>query len=332
MTNSRRDFVRGSLPTAIAGSLWGGAAAQSAAAQSPAKAPAPEPMRVSCLSYSFRGLLTAGMMDIFGYMETCKYRYRLNAADLWASADLRSGFITSTEDDYLKKVRDGLDERELIVPNIAVDAAQVWDDDPDKREEYHRRALAFLNVARIIGARFVRIDAGAGKDRSAREFTNQQFDHVVKRYKEYAQYAHDHGFRAGAESHWGPEGYWPTMQKLFKAVDHPAFAFCCHINGWQGTQEEKDAADVESAPLVAHTHIAWNITEGPLVEKMNNLRKVNYLGYYSVEHHSAKDEYAEVGIQIAKVRAVLQSWRAGGDGGSSNSSQRPPRRAVAPKP
>jgi hypothetical protein len=47
---------------------------------------------------------------------------------------------------------------------------------------------------------------------------------------------------------------------------------------------------------------------------MNNLRNAGYQGYYSVEHHSAKDEYAEVGIQLAKVRAVLQSWRTGGTG------------------
>ncbi|MCX5770902.1 MAG: hypothetical protein NTZ09_11610, partial [Candidatus Hydrogenedentes bacterium] len=124
------------------------------------------------------------------------------------------------------------------------------------------------------------------------------------------QYAYDNGFKAGAESHWGPEASWPSMQKLCKAVDHPGFAICCHIGGWKGTQEEKDLADRESVPWVAHTHIPWNITEGPLVEKMTNLRDGGYQGYYSVEHHSGKDEYAEVAVQLAKVRAVLQSWRA----------------------
>ena len=311
MTKSRRNFLRGSLTTVAASSLW------SSEEQQPSeKGPASDPMRISVLSYSFRGLLQEGKMDIFGFMETCKYRYHLGTADLW------SGFITSTEDDYLKKVRDGLDERELIVPNIAVDGAQIWDDAPEKRQQYYERATAFLKVGRILGARFVRFDAGGG--RQAREWTAEQFDHIVKRYKEYAQYAHDHGFRAGAESHWGPEDYWPSMQKLYKAVDHPGFAICCHIGGWQGTAEEKDAADRESAPWVAHTHIAWNITEGPLVEKLNNLRKAGYQGYYSVEHHSGKDEYAEVGIQIAKVRAVLENWRSGGTGAASPPPPRPP--------
>ena len=57
---------------------------------------------------------------------------------------------------------------------------------------------------------------------------------------------------------------------------------------------------------------AFDITSGPLlVEKLANLWKAGYQGYYSVEHHSAKNEYAEVGIQLAAVRRVLQQFRAG---------------------
>jgi protocatechuate 3,4-dioxygenase beta subunit len=64
------------------------------------------------------------------------------------------------------------------------------------------------------------------------------------------------------------------------------------------------------APWVCHTHIAWNITEGPLEEKLANLWKAGYQGYYSVEYHAAKDEYAQVAIQLSKVRAVLERFRA----------------------
>jgi hypothetical protein len=60
---------------------------------------------------------------------------------------------------------------------------------------------------------------------------------------------------------------------------------------------------------------------------MTNLRNAGYQGYYSVEHHSAKAEYAEVGVQLAKVRAVLQSWRTGGTG---EPTTKPPARTEAP--
>jgi sugar phosphate isomerase/epimerase len=299
--NTRRSFLKASS-AAAAISLANGQSADSV----------PGPMRASVMAYSFHGLLEQGRMDIFGFLETCKYRFHLDAADLW------NGFLKGTDEPYLRKIREELDERELVVPNLAVDQAHVWVDDAALRQKHYENALAHLNAGRILGARFVRIDAGqCGKD--TKEWTSEAFDHSVKRYREYAQYAHDHGLKAGAEVHWGPEAWWPSIQKLYRAVNHPGFGICCHISGFQGTKAEVDAADREIAPWVAHTHIDWTVTEGPLVEKMNNLRNAGYQGYYSVEHHSAKAEYAETAIQLAKIRAVLQSWRTGGTGKDSYS-------------
>ncbi len=303
--HTRRDFVKGSLAAAAAAAAP--TPVSTASCSSPGGTIADTiPMRVSVMAYSFHGLLRQRKIDIFGLLETFKYRYHLRAADLW------NGFLKSTEEEYLKKVRDALDERELVVPNLACDECTIWVDNAALREKYYQSALAHLNAGKILGARFVRIDAGGPPITDPRrEWTNEEFDYIVKRYREYAQYAYDNGFKAGSESHWGPEAWWPSMEKLCKAVDHPAFAICCHISGWKGTQEEKDRADRECVPWVVHTHIAWNITEGPLIEKMNNLRDGGYQGYYSVEHHSGRNEYAEVAVQLSKVRAVLESWRTG---------------------
>lgn len=259
-------------------------------------------MKVSVLSYSFRGLLAAGKMDLFGYLESCKYRYSLRAADIW------NGFLASTDEDYLKKVKDALDERELELADLCVDKAHVWDDDPQLREQNHRNALAHLRAADILGARFVRVDAGSRRE----TWSDEEFDHIVVRYREYAQWASDGGFRVGAENHWGPEKSWPNLKRLYTAVDHPGFGISCHIGGWAGTDEEKDEADRLVAPWVCHTHFPWNITEGSLEEKMANLRHAGYEGYYSVEHHSAADEYEEVALQLARVRTVLSRWRSEG--------------------
>jgi len=288
---NRRGFLHGSLAAVAAGSTFG----RTSSAPSGVKTP----RKVSILSYSFRGLLREGKMDVFGYLESCRYRYGLGAADIW------SGFLTSTEDGYLRKVRDALDERGLVLADLCVDQAHVWEDNRDARRKNYENALAHLKAAEILGARFVRIDAGG---RGA-TWTDEQFDHIVQRYREYAQRAHDHGFKVGAENHWGPEGVWANLRKLYLAVDHAGFGISCHIGGWQGTAEEKDEADRQVAPWVCHTHFAWNITEGPLEEKMKNLRDAGYQGYYSVEHHTGKNEYAEVAIQLARVRAVLDRWR-----------------------
>jgi sugar phosphate isomerase/epimerase len=234
-------------------------------------------------------------------LETCKYRYHLQAADIW------NGFLPSTEEEYLKKVRSALDERDLELADLCVDKAHVWDDDPATREQNYHNALAHLRAAVTLGAKFVRIDAGSRRE----TWSDEEFELIVTRYREYAQFAHDHGFRMGAENHWGPEKTWAHLKRLYEAVNHPGFAISCHIGGWAGTDEEKAEADRLVAPWVAHTHFPWNITEGPLEERMANLRDAGYQGYYSVEHHSAKNEYAEVGVQLAKVAAVLARWRAG---------------------
>jgi len=313
-SHTRRSFLQKSLgATAIAAaSVLSDRSAAGQPAPAHAKPAVRAPMRLSVLSYSFRGLLQEGKMDIFGYLETCRYRYGLNAADIW------NGFFTSTEEAYFRKVRDALDERELVLADLCADNVHIWEDDPEVRKKNHDYALVNLRAAEILGARFMRIDAG-GRNPT---WTNEQFDHIVQRYKEYAQWAYDRGFKIGAENHWGTEGIWANLQKLYRAVDHPGFGISCHIGGWQGTAEEKAEADRLVAPWVCHTHFAWNITEGPLEEKMKNLRDAGYQGYYSVEHHTAKDEYTEVGIQLARVRAVFERWRTGETEAPARSSGR----------
>lgn len=304
----RRQFVKYTSAAGVLGSLsLAGVCSGDDAETKPEGQTAPthvpsEHWKLSVLSYSFRGLLSAGMMDVFGYLETCKYRYRLDAADIW------NGFLANTEEAYLRKVRAALDERELTLADLCVDKAHVWDDSPAMRERNYENAKAHLRAAEILGAKFMRVDAGS---RGA-TWTDTQFDFIVQRYREYAQFAHDRGFRIGAENHWGPEAIWPNLQKLHLAVDHPGFGLSIHLGGWTGTAEQKTAWDREAAPLACHTHIAWNITEGLLEERLAPFHHTGYGGYYSVEHHSGTDEYRNVAIQLSHVRDALAKLRDSG--------------------
>lgn len=241
-------------------------------------------------------------MNIFGYLETCRYRYGLHAADIW------NGFLESTEPDYLQKIRSELDARELGMADLCVDQAHVWDEDEDVRGRNYRNALAHLRAARILGAPFVRIDAGG---RGA-TWSGEAFEHIVGRYQEYARFAHDHGFKIGAENHWGPEKSWPNIKRLYEAVDHPAFGLSCHLGAWEGTEEENREIDRLAAPWVSHTHIDWKICTGDLLgEKLANLWNAGYSGYYSVEHHTGRNEYSDVAIQLALLRRALEALQGG---------------------
>ena len=261
-------------------------------------------MNISVLSYSFRGLFSQSKMDVFGYLETCKYRYNLDAVDIW------SGFLPSSDEDYLKKVRSAIDERNLVLADLCVDDAHIWEDDADIRERNYQNAILHLKSAEILGAKFVRIDAG-GRDQS---WSEEQLDIIVQRYREYAQQAQNRGFKVGIENHWGPETKWENLKKVYEAVDHPGFGVSCHIGGWRGTPDEIAEADKNVAPWVSHTHIDWNICQNQLTEKLTNLWDADYQGYYSIEHHSAVDEYTEVAVQLAQVRDVLTRLRLEGSG------------------
>ncbi len=246
-------------------------------------------MNISIASYAFHGLLRAGRINLFGYLEACRYRYSVRAADIW------NGMFESTDDEYLHKIKEELDERELELANLCVDGAHIWDADAETMERNHANALAYLHAAEVLSARTVRIDAG-GRDAA---YSDEQLDLIVTRYREYAQRAYDNGYRVGPENHWGTEVDPENMKQICEAVDHPGFGVLVHF---KGTGEEA------FAKWAMHTHIAWDCATGPLVEKMSILRNVNYDGYWSVEHHTGKNEYTETAIQLALVRDVLLKW------------------------
>ncbi|MGI6368559.1 MAG: sugar phosphate isomerase/epimerase family protein [Anaerolineae bacterium] len=250
--------------------------------------------QISVASYAFHGLLRQEVMDVFGYLESVKFRYGVQA-DIW------NGMLPTTDRDYVLKVKRALDERGLVLANLCVDGAHIWEDDPDRREANYRTALAHLEAGELLGARTIRIDAGGAHD--AKSFTPEQMDLIVQRYRAFAHRAEQGGYRVGPENHWGPEVVPENMVAICEAVDHPAFGVLLHLRG--------NAGDREIAPWAMHTHLAWEITEGPLEASMNMLRDAGYQGYWGVEHHTGENEYSEVAVQVARVRAVLDRWSQG---------------------
>lgn len=250
-------------------------------------------MNISIAGFSVHGLLAEGKIDVFGYLESCRYRYDLHTADLW------NALLTSIEPEYLTKVRQGIEERELTLVNYHVDGVHLWEDDPDARERNYRKALEHLHAAVALGAKTVRFDTG-GK---IVPMTPEQLDYVASRYREYCVFAHDHGFKIGPETHWGFSLTADNMEAIARAVDHPAYGILLHIGHWE--DGDPDAGDRRLAPYAVHTHVDASITHTCLAKKIDLLLSAGYTGCWGVEHHSAQNEYAEIAYQLAAVRRVL---------------------------
>ena len=255
-------------------------------------------MKVSISSYSFHGLLKEGRMDVFGFMESCKYRYGVDAVEIW------NGTLGGRMDEeYLRAIRRALDERDLTLANLCVDGAHLWEDQGDAREKNYRSALACLEAGETLGARSVRIDMG-GK---GTELTGEQFDYIVMRYKEYARRAGDGGYRVGPETHWGPSLTVDVQRKVHDAVDSPAYGVLLHVGHWHGDAAETKAGDVMASPWAMHTHIDARITAACLEEKLRMLLDAGYEGWFGVEQHTGRNEYREVEWQLAELRRMLAS-------------------------
>ena len=254
-------------------------------------------MKVSIISFAFSTLQAQGKTDIFGYLESCRYRFGLSTADIWG------GSLASLDEDYLKKVRDGIEERGLECVCLASDKADLWVEDPDKRAANHQSALRHLEAARILGARTVRFNSGG--DPNALEWTAEQYDYVASTWREYARQARDAGFRVGPENHWGPEDVPAQLQRLCRDVNDPAFGVLLHFGRWKGDGSER--GDQAVAPWVMHTHINTRITPESLPQRMAALRDAGYRGCWGIEMVSSR--YTEMELWVTMVRDVLERWR-----------------------
>jgi sugar phosphate isomerase/epimerase len=266
-------------------------------------------MRTTIASYSFHGLRQAGMMDVFGYLESVRRRYHLHSADIW-NGTIGDNPDVYLEDSFLQKIKASLAEQELSLANYHVDGVHVWEADPAARERNYQNALRHLEAAEELGARTVRIDAGG----RGTEMTDEQFDLTVRRYAEYARFGQDAGFRVGPENHWGPSLNPDVMERIARAVGSPAYGVLLHIGHWD-VGEEADG-DRRIAPYAMHTHIDARVTEKCLAERIQLLVDAGYKGYWGIEHHSAVNEYAEVAYQLAAVQRALVKLgqRASSDG------------------
>lgn len=261
-------------------------------------------MNISIASFSFHGALAEGTMDVFTYLEACRHRYHLDTADIWNGL-LGSDVEVQLDEQRLKKVRSAMDERGLVCVNYHADGCHPWEEKADQREWHMSLALRHLKAAEILGARTVRIDSG-GRER---EWSEEEFDLIVKAYKEFAQRAADMGVRVGPETHWGATNFPDNMLKLYKAVDSPAYGILLHMG--KDTWTSPDDYDRALAPIAYHTHVDQRTCNERLDSALSILIESGYSGCLGVEHHTGKNELAEVETQVGLVRRALSHARSG---------------------
>jgi sugar phosphate isomerase/epimerase len=176
-------------------------------------------------------------------------------------------------------------------------------------------ALAYrhLKAAEILGAKTVRIDTG-GRDR---EWSSEQFDVIAKAFIDFAAYAGNAGFKIGPETHWGATNYPDNMLKLHAAVGSPNYGILLHMG--KDTWTSPSDYDRALAPIAIHTHIDQKTCYERIDDALAILLETGYSGALGIEHHTGKNELAEVEAQIGLLRRAISHARSGrGEGYKGN--------------
>jgi len=248
---------------------------------------------VAIASYSFHGLYNSKMIDVFSYLESVKFRYNMDTADIW------NGMIPTLDDDFTDKIKIALQQRDLTLVNLCVDGPHLWEDNIETRKNNHENALKYLKLAEKLNAKTIRIDVGV----QGKEMNEEQFEYVAKTYKEYAKIADSCGFKVGPENHWGASLNIKVMERLNAMVDSKAYGILLHYKPWEG--DDNGTGNEVSAKFAMHTHLDATTCKGDIEPVIKMLIEKGYNGAFCVEHHTGKNEYNEVLGQLGVVKAAL---------------------------
>lgn len=256
---------------------------------------------ISIASYSFNRFLAEGRTNVFTYLEDLKYRYNVEYADIWSGflPDFNSTDpISEKDEDLLKKIKFSMDEKGITLANLCVDGPCIWANEKENREKHYKGAFNYMKAAEILGAKTVRIDVGVRED----TITDEQFDYVVKVYKELADFAKDNNMRVGTENHWGASRDPKVLDNIYKAVNNEAYGHLFHFGNFIEGQIEAGLETV--LKMAMHTHVPANSLTFAK-EYIRRLVNAGYKGTFSVEHHTGKHEYERVAWHLATVRELI---------------------------
>jgi len=252
--------------------------------------------KLSIMGYSFHALRREGRSDIYHFLEMVKYRYHVNAVDIW------SGFIPQTDEGFARSIKKSIDELGLVVANLCIDGPYVpWASTAEEIEGNHQRMLAFIKFASIIGAKTIRVDFCPPGIQGA--MPPEALDVIVKRYREYAEICYNEGMKIGPENHFG----WDNTPKYIKAVkegvNHPGYGHLFHFTNFQ---EEPELGKQLAMSYVMHTHVPpWTIMSGVAKDHMRDLIKAGYDGYWGVEIGSPVHGFERTAWHLACINIIL---------------------------
>ena len=99
------------------------------------------------------------------------------------------------------------------------------------------------------------------------------------------------------------------MLRLHAAVDSPHYGILLHMG--KDTSSSPSEYDRALAPIAIHTHIDQRTCYERLDDALAILLESGYRGALGIEHHTGKNELAEVEAQLGLLRRAISHARSG---------------------
>ncbi len=258
-------------------------------------------------------------MDFFSYVDFCKdfgctHLEPWNAHISEAAGDValyagknpsESSVLEPPSQAFVEKITAKVEEGGMPVGAIAVDGGHIYDADAEVMTGNRERRLRWVDIAALLRAEAVRVDAGGPA-----EMPYDIFKQIVEGYNELIDYAGERGVSVLVENHWGPTPYPDNILRLLEAVDGLGLLF--DTNNWaQGKQAE---GWIKCAPLAKALHVKARYWAGD-GEEMNQhighalqlLLKFGYDGVWGIESCPAEiDEYEGVKNSKALIEKYVK--------------------------
>ncbi len=180
-------------------------------------------MEFGICSYSFHRLLAAGKQDIFKYIQDC-VDLGCTQLDPWSAHLLplipakptgsAVGVLSDADHKYIAKIEEAADRSGLPWGCLAVDGAHIYEASPEARSVNRQNAYRWLDIANMLGAEQVRIDAGGPED-----MPDDVFAIIKDGYNDLISRAKTMGIEILFENHFGPSLIPDNCIKLCEEIE-----------------------------------------------------------------------------------------------------------------
>src|SRR5207237_6801965 len=104
----------------------------------------------------------------------------------------------STDDTYIAKVKEAAKRVELPFGLMAVDGGHIYEPTAEARAQKQRTAYHWIEVARKLGARQIRLDAGGSA-----AMPGEEFEIIIEGFEDLKKKTREAGVELVMENHFG---------------------------------------------------------------------------------------------------------------------------------